>query len=139
MNAPVVGGLGGTYAGSPIGLAAANAVIDVIEEENLCARSVALGEKLTRRFENLKTDIPAIREVRGYGSMVAVEFTKPGTNQPDAELPKKAQALALEKGLIILTCGTYYNVIRFLYPLTIEDTVFDEALDILEASLRAAQ
>lgn len=139
MNAPVVGGLGGTYAGSPIGLAAANAVIDVIEEEKLCARANALGDKLKQRFTNLKTAIPAIRDVRGYGSMVAIEFTKPGTDQPEAELPKKAQALALEKGLIILTCGSYYNVIRFLYPLTIEDAVFDEALDILEASLRAAQ
>lgn len=139
MNAPVVGGLGGTYAGSPIGLAAANAVIDVIEEENLCARAVTLGNKLKQRFEHLKTAIPAIREVRGYGSMVAIEFTRLGTNQPEAGLPGKAQAIALEKGLIILTCGIYYNVIRFLYPLTIEDAVFDEALDILEAALRAAQ
>ncbi|WP_037588644.1 4-aminobutyrate--2-oxoglutarate transaminase [Stenoxybacter acetivorans] len=139
MNAPTPGGLGGTYGGNPLGLAAANAVMDVIEEEKLCERSVALGNKLKARFEALKTDIPAIRDVRGLGSMAAIELMKPNSNTPDADLTKKIQALALEKGLIILTCGTYYNVIRFLYPLTIEDAVFDEALDILEAALKEAQ
>lgn len=139
MNAPTAGGLGGTYAGSPIGLAATNAVIDVIAEEKLCERAQVLGNKLKARFEALKQDVPAIRDVRGLGSMVAIEFMQPNGNTPDADLPKKAQALALEKGLIILTTGTHYNVIRFLYPLTIEDGVFDEALNIVEAALREAQ
>lgn len=139
MNAPSAGGLGGTYAGSPIGLAAANAVIDVIAEENLCQRAHDLGNKLKARFESLKADVTAIRDVRGLGSMVAIELMKPGTDIPDADLPKKAQALALQKGLVILTTGTHYNVIRFLYPLTIEDSVFNEALAIVEASLREAQ
>ncbi|MDF7676237.1 4-aminobutyrate--2-oxoglutarate transaminase [Neisseriaceae bacterium ESL0693] len=139
MNAPVVGGLGGTYAGSPLGLAAANAVIDVIEEEKLCERANTLGERLKERFSQLKADIPAIADIRGLGSMVAIELTQPGTGEPNAELTKKVQQIALENGLMFLTCGQYYNVIRFLYPLTIEDAVFDEALDILEAALRQAQ
>lgn len=139
MNAPTAGGLGGTYAGSPIGLAATNAVIDVIAEENLCQRAQKLGESLKARMEKLKTEVAAIRQVRGLGSMVAMEFMQPGTDTPDADLPKKAQALALKKGLVILTTGTHYNVIRFLYPLTIEDNVFDEALTILEEALREAQ
>ncbi|PIT25153.1 4-aminobutyrate transaminase [Snodgrassella alvi] len=139
MNAPVVGGLGGTYAGSPLGLAAADAVIDVIEEEQLCERANILGNRLKERFNRLKQSIPAIAEVRGPGSMVAMELIKPGSTEPNPEMTKKVQQLALENGLMILTCGQYYNVIRCLYPLTIEDNVFDEALNILEAALYQAQ
>ena len=138
MDAPTAGGLGGTYAGNPLSLAAANAVIDIIQEENLCERADTLGDKLKARFNSLKTDVPEISDVRGRGSMVAIEFKKlDGT--PNADLPKKAQAYALEKGLITLTCGMYYNVMRFLFPLTIEDEVFDEALDIIEEALRASR
>ena len=138
MDAPTAGGLGGTYAGNPLSLAAANAVIEVIQEENLCERANTLGDKLKARFNALKADVPEICEVRGLGSMVAIEFKK-ADGTPDADLPKKAQAYALEKGLITLTCGMYYNVMRFLFPLTIEDAVFDEALDIIEAALRASR
>lgn len=138
MDAPTAGGLGGTYAGNPLSLAAANAVIDIIQEENLCERADTLGDKLKARFNSLKTDVPEICDVRGRGSMVAIEFKKlDGT--PDADLPKKVQAYALEKGLITLTCGMYYNVMRFLFPLTIEDEIFDEALDIIEEALRASR
>ena len=138
MDAPTAGGLGGTYAGNPLSLAAANAVIDIIQEENLCERADTLGDKLKARFNSLKTDVPEISDVRGRGSMVAIEFKKlDGT--PNADLPKKTQAYALEKGLITLTCGMYYNVMRFLFPLTIEDEVFDEALDIIEEALRASR
>lgn len=138
MDAPTAGGLGGTYAGNPLSLAAANAVIDVIQEEKLCERADILGDKLKARFEALKVDVPEIREVRGRGAMVAIEFMK-ADNTPDADLPKKAQAYALEKGVITLTCGMYYNVMRFLFPLTIEDHVYDEALAIIEAALRASR
>ena len=138
MDSPHPGGLGGTYAGSPLALAAVNAVLDVIEEEKLCERAQKLGDKLKARLEGLRGAIPQIKEVRGLGSMVAVEFMKSGTNEPDADFTKKAQMHALENGLILLTCGTHYNVMRFLFPITIEDAVFDEALDKIEASLHFA-
>lgn len=138
MDAPTAGGLGGTYAGNPLALAAANAVIDVIQEEKLCERANVLGDKLKARFEAMKADVPEICDIRGRGAMVAVEF-KTADGKPNADLPKKAQAFALEKGLIILTCGMYYSVMRFLFPLTIEDAVFDEALDILEQAVRASR
>ncbi|MCP2039746.1 4-aminobutyrate aminotransferase [Neisseria sp. HSC-16F19] len=136
MDAPLPGGLGGTYAGNPLALAAANAVMDVIEEEKLNERATVLGDKVKARFEALKADIPQIADIRGLGGMVAVEFMNNG--QPDADLPKKAQTIALQNGLIVLTTGMYYNVIRFLFPLTIEDNIFDEAMDILEKALREA-
>lgn len=136
MDAPLPGGLGGTYAGNPLALAAADAVMDVIEEEKLNDRANVLGDKVKALFEKLKADIPQIADIRGLGGMVAVEFMNNG--QPDADLPKKAQTIALENGLIILTTGMYYNVIRFLFPLTIEDNVFEEALGILENALRQA-
>jgi len=138
MDAPLPGGLGGTYAGSPLALAAAKAVIHAIEDEQLCARAQVLGDKLVAKLESLKSSTPAIKAVRGLGAMVAVEFMKPGTHQPDPEFTKKAQTYALEHGLILLTCGMYYNVMRFLFPLTIEDAVFDEALVTLEAALQFA-
>ncbi|MDO4694354.1 MAG: 4-aminobutyrate--2-oxoglutarate transaminase [Eikenella sp.] len=136
MDAPLPGGLGGTYAGNPLALAAADAVMDVIEEEKLNERANVLGDKVKAVFEKLKADIPQIADIRGLGGMVAVEFMNNG--QPDADLPKKAQTIALENGLIVLTTGMYYNVIRFLFPLTIEDQVFEEAMGILENALRQA-
>ena len=136
MDAPLPGGLGGTYAGNPLALAAADAVMDVIEEEKLNERATVLGDKVKARFQALQADIPQIADIRGLGGMVAVEFMNKGA--PDADLPKKAQTIALQNGLIILTTGMYYNVIRFLFPLTIEDKVFDEAMDNLEKALREA-
>ena len=138
IDAPAAGGLGGTYAGSPLALAAVLAVLDVIEEEKLCERSQQLGDKLRARLEGLKDKIPQIRMVRGLGGMIAVEFMKPGTDEPDPEFTKRAQTHALENGLILLTCGMYYNVMRFLFPVTIEDEIFDESLGILEAALTHA-
>ena len=113
-------------------------LIDIIQEEKLCERAVELGDKLKARFESMKAEVPEICDIRGRGSMIAVEFKK-ADGTPDADLPKKAQAYALEKGLIILTCGMYYNVMRFLFPLTIEDNVFDEALAILDEAVRASR
>ncbi|WP_159875235.1 4-aminobutyrate--2-oxoglutarate transaminase [Aquitalea denitrificans] len=137
MDVSAPGALGGTYAGSPLGLAAAGAVIDVIREENLLERSNKLGDLLKEKLHSLKRDIPQIADVRGLGAMVAVEFNQPGTQQPDAEFTKKVQSKALESGLILLTCGVYGNVLRFLFPLTIEDEIFAEALAKLEAALKA--
>lgn len=136
MDAPGPGGLGGTYGGNPIGIAAGNAVLDIIEEEGLNDRAEQLGARLKQRLQSLVDAVPQIADIRGPGFMNAVEFNIPGTHQPNADFTNKVRALALEKGLILLTCGVYGNVIRFLSPLTIQDEVFAEALDILEDTLR---
>ncbi|CAB3920721.1 4-aminobutyrate aminotransferase PuuE [Achromobacter anxifer] len=137
MDAPAAGGLGGTYAGNPLAVAAAHAVLDVIAEEKLCERAVALGDKLRAHLEGLRAKVPGIADVRGLGSMVAVELNDPATGKPDAEAVKRVQARAIEKGLILLSCGVYGNVLRFLYPLTIPDAQFDRALAILSEALAA--
>ncbi len=136
MDAPDPGGLGGTYAGNPLAIAAALAVQEVIAEENLCERASAVGERLMNHLKALQQEIPQIADVRGLGAMVAAEFMSNG--QPDADFAKRVQAKALEGGLVLLTCGSYGNVIRFLMPLTIEDAVMDEALSILDTALRSA-
>jgi len=138
MDAPPAGGLGGTYAGNPLAVAAAHAVLDVIEEEQLCVRAQMLGTRLSETLNAAKAIQPKIAEVRGMGSMMAVEFMYAGTGTPDPEFTKAVQARALSKGLVLLTCGLYGNVIRFLYPLTIENQVFEEALTILSASLQGS-
>ncbi|MGY6270482.1 4-aminobutyrate--2-oxoglutarate transaminase [Achromobacter denitrificans] len=137
MDAPAAGGLGGTYAGNPLAVAAAHAVLDVIAEEKLCERAARLGDKLRAHLEGLRASVPGIADVRGLGSMVAVELNDPATGKPDAEAVKRVQARAIEKGLILLSCGVYGNVLRFLYPLTIPDAQFDRALAILSEALAA--
>jgi 4-aminobutyrate aminotransferase len=132
MDAAAPGGLGGTYAGNPLAVASALAVVEIIDEEKLCERATRLGDKLKSKLETLKADVPQIADIRGPGAMVAVEFCKPGTTDGDADFTKRIQARALERGLLLLVCGVYGNVIRFLFPLTIQDTVFDEALAIIE-------
>jgi 4-aminobutyrate aminotransferase len=138
MDAPKPGGLGGTYGGSPLGIAAAHAVLDVIDEEKLCDRANMLGARLKQRLEAMRGDIPEIVDIRGPGFMNAVEFNHAGTKTPNPDFANSVKAHALDRGLILLTCGVYGNVIRFLSPLTIQDEVFNEALDILEESLKAA-
>jgi 4-aminobutyrate aminotransferase/4-aminobutyrate aminotransferase/(S)-3-amino-2-methylpropionate transaminase len=130
MDAPAPGGLGGTYAGNPLAVASALAVLDVLESENLIARGAELGERLMARLNSLKPRVPQIAEVRGIGAMVAVEFRR-ADGSPDAEFTREVQNRALEKGLLLLSCGVYGNVIRFLFPLTIQDAVMNEGLDIL--------
>ncbi|MET0357915.1 MAG: 4-aminobutyrate--2-oxoglutarate transaminase [Pararhizobium sp.] len=136
MDAPGPGGLGGTYGGNPIGIAAGLAVLDVIADENLCARAEQLGARLKQRLQSFKDFVPGIVDIRGPGFMNAVEFNVPGTATPDADFTNRVRQRALEKGLILLTCGVYGNVIRFLSPITIQDHIFTEALDILEDTLR---
>jgi 4-aminobutyrate aminotransferase len=136
MDGPAPGGLGGTYAGNPLAIAAAHAVIEVIEEENLLERANVLGGKLVKRLEALKGAVPQIADVRGLGAMIAVEFNKAGGDEPDADFTKRVQRACLAKGLLVLTCGVYANALRFLFPLTIQDAVFEEALGILEGVLR---
>ena len=139
MDAPNPGGLGGTYAGNPLGVAAAHAVLDIIEEEGLNDRAERLGQRLKQRLASLRDDVPEIIDIRGPGLMNAVEFNVAGTDKPSPEFTNKVREEALKRGLILLTCGVYGNVIRFLPPLTVPDAVFDEALDVLEESVRAAR
>jgi 4-aminobutyrate aminotransferase/(S)-3-amino-2-methylpropionate transaminase len=136
MDAPAPGGLGGTYAGNPLAVVAALEVVKIIRDENLLERSVILGERLQKRLNELATEIPEIAEVRGLGSMVAVEFRDPGTDAPLPELVRQIQARALDHGLLLLSCGVDGNVIRFLFPLTTPDTVLQEGLDLMARAMR---
>jgi 4-aminobutyrate aminotransferase/(S)-3-amino-2-methylpropionate transaminase len=135
MDAPPAGGLGGTYAGSPVACAAALAVLDVIAEEHLIERAQQLGTKLSARLKTLQAKYAAIGEVRGLGAMVAMELVKNGNaEQPDADLTRALVQAAAHQGLIILSCGVNGNVIRFLTPLTISDALLAEGFDRLDAA-----
>lgn len=135
VDSVVPGGLGGTYAGNPVAVAAALAVLEVIAEEKLCERAQQLGSRLIQRLESLRSSVPQIADIRGRGLMVAVEFKKGADPEPNPAFAEAVRLKALEKGLILLTCGIYGNVIRFLPPLTIGDSTFNEALDILEEAV----
>jgi 4-aminobutyrate aminotransferase/(S)-3-amino-2-methylpropionate transaminase len=138
MDAPGPGGLGGTYAGSPIGCAAALAVLKVFEQEQLLRRSRELGEALIAGLKRIASHQRAIVDVRGLGAMVAIELAREGdAARPDAELTKRVVAEAAKRGLILLSCGSYANVIRILVPLTAPDTLVAEGLQILADSFEA--
>ncbi|MBZ8117085.1 4-aminobutyrate--2-oxoglutarate transaminase [Roseovarius sp. LXJ103] len=139
MDAAMPGGLGGTYGGNPLGIAAANAVLDVIEEEDLCNRANELGSRLRQRLEQIRAHTPEMVDVRGPGFMVAAEFNTPSGDAPNSDMVNRIRAEGLKRGLVLLSCGVYGNVIRFLAPITIPDEVFAEGLDILEESIKAAQ
>lgn len=139
MDAPGPGGLGGTYAGSPVGCAAALAVLKAFEDEQLLERSRVLGERIKGALQQLARDHQAIGDVRGLGAMVAVELFEPGSKVPDAELTRQVVAEAARRGLILLSCGSYANVIRILVPLTVEDAVLEEGLTILAQSFAAVR
>lgn len=126
MDAPNPGGLGGTYAGNPVAVAAAHAVLDAIEEEQLCERANTLGQTLVNTLHTLDQQYTGIfKEIRALGSMVAVELE-------NADFAKAVQNYAMQHGLLLLTCGKYGNVIRFLYPLTIPQAQFEQGLHILK-------
>ncbi len=135
MDAPAPGGLGGTYAGNPLAVAAAHAVLDVIAEEQLCQRADELGSHLVETLSQARQRCPAIADIRALGSMVAVEFNDPHSGEPAPELTQQVLKQARKEGLLLLSCGVYGNVIRFLYPLTIPDAQFSRALDILSRIL----
>jgi 4-aminobutyrate aminotransferase len=136
MDAPAPGGLGGTYAGNPLAVAAAHAVFDVMESEKLVDRANALGDRVRACLGPLAGKVPRLAEVRGLGAMLAAEFMRPGTKEPDADFTKAVQKRALDRGLLLLTCGVHANVIRFLFPLTIPEKVLDEGLGIFEAAVK---
>jgi len=138
MDAADVGGLGSTYAGSPVAVAGALAVLDVVEEQQLCARSMALGERMRTRFSAMMEQFSSIAEVRGLGAMTAVEFCRNGDpRQPAADIAMAMKNEAAQRGLLLLLCGAHGNVLRVMVPLTISEALLDEGLDIIEASLRA--
>jgi 4-aminobutyrate aminotransferase/(S)-3-amino-2-methylpropionate transaminase len=138
MDAPGPGGLGGTYAGSPVACAAALAVLRVFESDRLLERAKTVGTRLLTGLQAMATATPAIVDVRGLGAMVAIELCKNGdVSQPDAELTKRVVAEAARRGLILLSCGTSANVIRILVPLTAADALLDEGMAILAESLAA--
>jgi 4-aminobutyrate aminotransferase/(S)-3-amino-2-methylpropionate transaminase len=139
MDAPLPGGLGGTYGGSPIGCAAALAVLAVIEEEQLCERAMHVGERIVSRLRSLQSRFPGIvGDVRNLGAMIAMELVHDGdANQPAPELAAAVVAEAAHHGLILLSCGTRGNVIRFLPPLTISDALVSESMDLLGKTLGA--
>jgi 4-aminobutyrate aminotransferase len=141
MDASSPGGLGGTYAGSPIACAAAHAVLDIIEEERLCDRANAIGEIILDRCNQVRSrsNLDCIGDVRGLGAMCAVELVKDvASGEPAPQLTQTLLKVANENGLIILPCGTYGNVIRFLVPLTASDDLVREGMDIFETSLSEA-
>ncbi len=139
MDSAHPGGLGGTYGGNPISIAAAHAVLDVIEAEGLCARASRVGQKMRVHLETLQKEIPAIGDVRGLGAMMAFELIKdPKTKEPDAVLTAAILASAEKRGLVLLSCGTEANVVRLLAPLTIPDAILEEGLGLLSAAVKDA-
>ena len=139
MDAVDPGGLGGTYGGSPIGCAAALAVLDVIDGEGLLARASALGERAKAKLKEiqLRNDMAPIDGIRGLGSMIAFDLVaRRGALAPDGAAAKRVTTRALEEGLILLSCGVSGETIRLLYPLTIEDETFNEGLTRLSAALK---
>jgi 4-aminobutyrate aminotransferase/(S)-3-amino-2-methylpropionate transaminase len=138
MDAPHAGGLGGTYGGNPLACAAALAAIETYEEDGLVERARAIGETIVARFRDAAASDARIGDVRGRGAMIAVEFVDPETNEPDAALTGRIAKAAHAEGVVVLTCGTYGNVIRFLPPLTMPDALLDEGLDVVLQALSAS-
>jgi 4-aminobutyrate aminotransferase/(S)-3-amino-2-methylpropionate transaminase len=132
MDASHVGGLGGTYGGNPVACAAALAVFETIEADGLVDRARAIGKTMLDRLTSLQAGDPRIGDVRGRGAMIAVELVKPGTTEPDPELTGRVAAAAHAQGLVVLTCGTWGNVLRFLPPLSMPDHLLLEGLDVLD-------
>ncbi|MGB5093881.1 MAG: 4-aminobutyrate--2-oxoglutarate transaminase [Parvibaculum sp.] len=142
MDGAEPGGLGGTYAGSPVAVAAALAVLDVIEDEKLCERANKMGEHIKARLHDMakRNDIVPIADIRGPGAMIGFDIVKArGGHEPDADATKRVTGAALEKGLILLSCGVYGNTIRILVPLTASDAIVDEGLDIIDQAMVAAR
>jgi 4-aminobutyrate aminotransferase/(S)-3-amino-2-methylpropionate transaminase len=139
LDAAQPGGLGGTYGGNPLSCAAALAVLDVMGEEHLNERARAVGDMVRARFRSWAERYPVVGDVRGLGAMVALELvTDRKTKAPAKELTGKLQAEALKRGVVLLSAGTYGNVIRVLVPITVQDEVLQEGLDVMEEALKAA-
>jgi 4-aminobutyrate aminotransferase / (S)-3-amino-2-methylpropionate transaminase / 5-aminovalerate transaminase len=139
LEAPQVGGLGGTYGGNPLACAAALAVLDAMEAERIPERAQRMGERIRTRFRKWAERYPCIGDVRGLGAMVGMELVVDrGSKTPDKALTTRLLTAALERGLVLLSSGTYGNVVRVLAPLTTEDAIIDEGLAVMESALAAA-
>lgn len=138
LDAVAPGGLGGTYGGNPVAVAAALAALDHFEHDGLLERAQAIGAIIRERLEALRDQDARIGEVRGLGAMMAIELVDPATGEPDAALTTRIAAAAHARGVIVLTAGTYSNVIRLLPPLSISDDLLGEALDVLAEALLEA-
>lgn len=142
MDAAEPGGLGGTYAGSPIACAAALAVMDIIEEENLVERANVVGQTVKARLEKIAADTTTttISGIRGLGAMIAFDVVSANDGEtPDTDTTKRICQLALEAGLVLLSCGVHGNTVRILNPLTMSDALLEEGLDMLESALKSAR
>ncbi|EKO3902713.1 4-aminobutyrate--2-oxoglutarate transaminase [Vibrio fluvialis] len=135
MDSAAPGGLGGTYAGSPLGCVAGLEVLKIIEEERLCEKALDIGEVMTTELKSWQQRWPQIGDVRHLGAMIAMEFIDPNDGKPMAELTKSLVAAARDQGVVLLSCGVKGNVIRFLPPLTIEADVLREGLDKVKQAL----
>jgi 4-aminobutyrate aminotransferase/(S)-3-amino-2-methylpropionate transaminase len=131
MDASHASGLGGTYGGNPLACAAALATIETIEAEGLIERAQQIERIMLDTLHRLQADDDRLGDVRGRGAMIAVELVKSGTDEPDADLTKTVATAAHQAGVIVLTCGTYGNVLRFLPPLAISDELLIEGLEVL--------
>jgi 4-aminobutyrate aminotransferase/(S)-3-amino-2-methylpropionate transaminase len=137
MDAVHAGGLGGTYGGNPVACAAALGAIEEMETGDLASRALSIGALMRRRLDALKQTHPVIAEVRGRGAMMAIELTRPGTLEPDADRTARVAAYCHAQGVVVLTCGTWGNVFRFLPPLSIGDELLEEAFDIVAEAFDA--
>jgi 4-aminobutyrate aminotransferase/(S)-3-amino-2-methylpropionate transaminase len=131
MDAPHVSGLGGTYGGNPVACAAALATIETIESDGMVARAAEIEQFMKDRLHRMQAEDDRIGDVRGRGAMIAMEIVKSGTAEPDGELTMKLAVGCHTAGVVVLTCGTYGNVLRFLPPLSISDDLLEEGLDVL--------
>ena len=137
MDAVHSGGLGGTYGGNPVACAAALGAIETMESQDLPGKARRIGEIMLPRLQKLAETYPTIAEVRGRGAMIAIELTKPGTLEPAPATAAAVAAACHKQGLIVLTCGTFGNVLRFLPPLVIGEDLLEEGLDIIENAFAA--
>jgi len=138
MDSAHAGGLGGTYGGNPVACAAAIAVFDQIEERGLLHEAARIERTLVPLLRELQAKHPVIGDVRGIGAMIAIEFVDPETHEPDAATVSRLAAAAAQHGVLVLTAGTYGNVIRFLPPLVISDELLREAVAVLDTALSEA-
>lgn len=139
MDAPGPGGLGGTYGGNPVACAAALAVLDAIESQDLLTRAQQIESTIRAHLAQLQQDDDRIGEIRGRGAMIAIELVKPATGAPDPDLTARLARRCREEGLLLLTCGTDGNVIRLLPPLVIDDQLLADGLQILETALKESR
>jgi 4-aminobutyrate aminotransferase/(S)-3-amino-2-methylpropionate transaminase len=137
MDAVHVGGLGGTYGGNPVACAAALGAIDEMRSHDLRARARAVESLIRRRLDAIAADHPVIADIRGRGAMMAIELCKPGTVEPDAARAAAVAAYCHKSGVVVLTCGTWGNVFRFLPPLSISDDLLEEAFDVVAEAFAA--